>query len=152
MSLNHITAMGRLTAAPELRTTNSGKSVVSFTIAVDRDYQKGETDFISCIAWGNTAEFVTKYFFRGKTAVVSGSMQSRKWEDRNGNSRISWEINVQDIYFGDDRRREDGGARQGGYGPQSGYGQQDGYGQQGYNQQPQQNRLPATAQNYGAQD
>lgn len=121
MSLNHIVAMGRLTRDPELRYTQSGKPVASFSIAVDRDYQQDATDFISCVAWGKTGEFVSKYFFKGKMIIVSGSLQSRNWEDRDGNKRTSWEINTQNVYFGDSKRQEDQGGRQQGYG--GGYGQ-----------------------------
>lgn len=91
--LNHITIMGRLTRDPELRRTNTGKAVTSFTLAVDRDYaEKGaerETDFIECVAWRGTAEFVDKYFGRGQMAVVSGRLQIRDWEDKGGNRRRS---------------------------------------------------------------
>lgn len=126
MSLNHIVAMGRLTRDPELRYTQSGKSVASFSIAVDRDHQKDATDFISCVAWGKTGEFVSKYFSKGRMIVVSGSLQSRNWEDRDGNKRISWEINVQNAYFGDSKKEGAGGQQQGygggGYGGGYGYG------------------------------
>lgn len=123
MSLNHIVAMGRLTRDPELRYTQSGKPVASFSIAVDRDYQKDATDFISCVAWGKTGEFVQKYFFKGKMIVVSGSLQSRNWEDRDGNKRTSWEINAQNVYFGDSNKQQnDSGQGYGGYGGNRGYG------------------------------
>ena len=86
MALNHITIMGRLTKEPELRQTQSGKAVANFTLAVDRDYaEKGaerQTDFIDCVAWRGTAEFVDKYFGRGQMAVVSGRLQIRDWEDK----------------------------------------------------------------------
>ena len=153
MSLNHIIVLGRLTKDPELRTTQNGKSVASFTVAVDRDFQKDAVDYINCVAWNGTAEFVSKYFFKGKAAVVSGQLQSRKWTDRDGRDQISWEINAQSVYFGDDKRREDS-YRQSDYGPQGGYQQPQGYqpqyqppqaygqqnygGQQGYYQQPPQ--------------
>lgn len=123
MSLNHIVAMGRLTRDPELRYTQSGKPVASFSIAVDRDYQKDATDFISCVAWGKTGEFVQKYFFKGKMIVVSGSLQSRNWEGRDGNKRTSWEINAQNVYFGDSNKQQnDSGQGYGGYGGNRGYG------------------------------
>lgn len=111
MSLNHIVIQGRLTAEPELRTTQSGTPVASFTVAVDRDYigqDNGErgADFISCVAWRKTGEFVSKYFRKGSMIVVSGRLQSRKWEDRDGAKRVSWEINAENVYFGGDKKAE----------------------------------------------
>lgn len=106
--LNHITIMGRLTRDPELRRTNTGKAVTSFTLAVDRDYaEKGaerETDFIDCVAWRGTAEFVDKYFGRGQMAVVSGRLQIRDWEDKDGNKRRSAEVVADNVYFGEQKR------------------------------------------------
>lgn len=106
--LNHITIMGRLTRDPELRRTNTGKAVTKFTLAVDRDYaEKGaerETDFIGCVAWRGTAEFVDKYFGRGQMAVVSGRLQIRDWEDKDGNKRRSAEIVADNVYFGESKR------------------------------------------------
>ena len=105
--LNHITLMGRLTKEPELRTTQSGVNVASFTVAVDRDYQSGgekQTDFIECVAWRGTGEFVSKYFHKGSMIVVSGKLQSRKWQDREGNNRVNWEVNADSVYFGDSRK------------------------------------------------
>ena len=107
--LNHITIMGRLTRDPELRTTQSGVSVTSFTVAVDRDFGgrdggERQTDFIDCVAWRQTGEFVSKYFHQGSMIVVSGRLQSRKWQDRDGNNRTSWEINADNVYFGESRR------------------------------------------------
>ena len=106
--LNHITIMGRLTRDPELRRTNTGKAVTKFTLAVDRDYaEKGaerETDFIDCVAWRGTAEFVDKYFGRGQMAVVSGRLQIRDWEDKDGNKRRSAEIVADNVYFGESKR------------------------------------------------
>jgi len=110
MSLNHIVVMGRLVKDPELKTTQSCVSVCSFTLAVDRDYKNGDekvADFIDCVAWRGTAEFLSKYFSKGRVAVVSGSLQSRKWEDKEGNKRTSWEILVQNLYFGDSKRDGD---------------------------------------------
>lgn len=106
--LNRIIIMGRLTAAPELKTTQSGLSVVSFTVACERDFGSGEkqTDFIDCTAWRGTAEFVAKYFRKGSMIVVSGRLQSRKWEDRDGNKRTSWEIQADSVYFGESKRDE----------------------------------------------
>jgi single-strand DNA-binding protein len=100
--LNHISLAGRLTKDVELRRTNSGKAVASFTLAVDRDFgQNGqkETDFIDCTAWGNTGEFVSKYFSKGKMAIVAGRLQIRKWEDKNGNKRTSPEVVADSVYF-----------------------------------------------------
>ena len=110
--LNHITIMGRLTRDPELRTTQSGVSVTSFTVAVDRDFSgrdggEKQTDFIDCVAWRSTGEFVSKYFHKGSMIVVAGRLQSRKWQDRDGNNRTSWEINADNVYFGESRRDSD---------------------------------------------
>lgn len=110
MSLNHIDLMGRMVRDPEVKTTQSGVSVCNFTIAVDRDYKNGDervADFVDCVAWRGTAEFVQKYFSKGRMAVVSGSLQSRKWEDKDGNKRTSWEVQVQNVYFGDSKRDGD---------------------------------------------
>ena len=95
--LNHIVVMGRLTRDPELRTTQSGVNVASFTVAVDRDFggrdgAERQTDFFDCAAWRQTGEFVSKYFQKGRMIVVSGRMQSRKYQDREGNNRTAWEI------------------------------------------------------------
>lgn len=102
--LNTISIMGRLTAEPELRTTQNGTSVASFTVAVERDTKDKETDFISCVAWRQTGEFVSKYFHKGSMIVVSGRLQSRKWRDRDNNSRVNWEVNADSVYFGESRR------------------------------------------------
>ena len=108
--LNSITLMGRLTKEPDFRTTQSGTNVVSFTLAVDRDYQSGgsekQTDFIDCTAWRNTAEFVSKYFRKGQMMALRGSLQSRKWEDKNGNSRVSWEVLADSVYFCGDKKSD----------------------------------------------
>ena len=129
--LNRIIVMGRLTRDPELRRTQSGISVTSFSVAVDRDFksQSGEreTDFIEVVAWRNTAEFVTKYFSKGRMAVVEGRLQIRDWTDRDGQKRRTAEIVADNIYFGDSRRDSDssggtfGGAPGGSYG-NGGYG------------------------------
>lgn len=106
--LNSIVIMGRLTADPELRTTTSGIPVCSFTVAVDRDYQKqGEekqTDFIDVVAWRSSAEFVSRYFAKGRMIVVQGTLQSRKWQDKDGNKRVSWEIQADRVFFGDSKK------------------------------------------------
>ena len=109
--LNHITIMGRLTRDPELRYTQSQTPVASFTLAVDRDYGsrdggEKQTDFIDCVAWRSTAEFVNKYFQKGSMAVVSGRLQIRDWTDREGGKRRSAEVVVDNIYFGESRRRD----------------------------------------------
>lgn len=105
--LNFIVAQGRLTRDPELRKTPNGVSVASFTIAVDRDFDKGNTDFIDVVAWRNTAEFVSKYFAKGRMAVASGRLQIRKWTDKNGNERRTAEIVADNVYFGDSKKTED---------------------------------------------
>ena len=104
--LNKIVIMGRLTKEPELRRTQSGKAVTSFTLAVDRDFAKDEVDFIDCVAWGNTAEFVAKYLRKGRAAVVSGRLQMRGWTDKNGNKRISAEVVAENVYFADSKKSE----------------------------------------------
>ena len=113
--LNHITIMGRLTRDPELRRTSSGVAVASFTLAVDRDFGKNEngekeTDFIDCVAWRQTGEFVSKYFAKGRMAVVSGRLQIRSWTDKEGNKRRTAEIVADNVYFGDSKREGDGGS------------------------------------------
>lgn len=110
--LNHIVIMGRLTRDPELRYTQAQVPVASFTVAVDRDFGgrdggEKQTDFIDCSAWRQTGEFVSKYFRKGSMIVVSGRLQSRKWQDRDGNNRTNWEISADNVYFGESRRRED---------------------------------------------
>ena len=112
--LNHIIIMGRLVRDPELRYTQSQVPVASFTIACDRNFtnrDSGEkqTDFIDCVAWRSTAEFISKYFFKGSMAVVEGRLQVRNWEDSNGQKRRNSEIVVDNIYFGDSKRKEDSG-------------------------------------------
>ena len=110
--LNHITIMGRLTRDPELRRTGSGVAVASFTLAVDRDFGKNEngekeTDFIDCVAWRQTGEFVSKYFTKGRMAVVSGRLQIRSWTDKDGNKRRTAEVVADNVYFGDSKRDGD---------------------------------------------
>ena len=113
--LNHITIMGRLTRDPELRRTGSGIAVASFTLAVDRDFSpkdggERETDFIDCVAWRQTGEFVSKYFTKGRMAVVSGRLQIRSWNDKDGNKRRTAEVVADNVYFGDSKRDSDGGS------------------------------------------
>ena len=113
--LNHIVIMGRLTRDPELRRTGSGVAVTSFSLAVDRDFGKTEngekeTDFIDCVAWRQTGEFVSKYFTKGRMAVVSGRLQIRSWTDKDGNKRRTAEVVADNVYFGDSKRDGDSGA------------------------------------------
>ena len=106
--LNHITIMGRLTRDPELRRTESGTAVASFTVAVDRDRapegQERETDFIDCVAWRGTGEFVSKYFVKGRMIVVAGRLQIRNWTDKDGNKRRTAEVVADNCYFGDSKK------------------------------------------------
>lgn len=107
--LNQITVMGRLVRDPELRYTQSGTPVTSFTLACERDFAQGDTkvtDFIDCVAWRNTAEFVSKHFAKkGTMAVVNGRLQFRDWQDRDGNNRRNAEILVENIYFGERKQQ-----------------------------------------------
>ena len=111
--LNHITIMGRLTRDPELRRTGSGIAVASFTVAVDRDFKteggEKEVDFIDCVAWRQTGEFVSKYFTKGRMAVVSGRLQIRNWTDKDGNKRKSAEVVADNVYFADSKKESSGG-------------------------------------------
>ena len=107
--LNHITIMGRLTHNPEMRTTQSGVAVASFTLAVDRDFggrdgSEKQTDFIDCTAWRHTAEFVSKYFSKGRMAVVSGRLQIDNYTDNDGNKRKAAKVIADNIYFGDSKK------------------------------------------------
>lgn len=108
--LNKILIMGRLTRDPELRRTGSGTAVTSFSLACDRDFksQSGEkeTDFIEVVAWKNTAEFVSKYFSKGRMAVVDGRLQIRDWTDKAGNKRTTAEVVADNVYFADSKRSE----------------------------------------------
>ena len=117
--LNHITIMGRLTRDPELRRTGSGVAVASFTVAVDRDFGgrdggEKETDFIDCVAWRQTGEFVSKYFTKGRMIVVSGRLQIRSWTDKDGNKRRTAEVVADNCYFADSKRDDQGGSSFGG--------------------------------------
>lgn len=104
--LNHIVLQGRLTRDPELRRTGNGVAVASFTLAVDRDFGKDEkeTDFIDCVAWRQAGEFVSKYFSKGRMAVVSGRLQIRKWTDKDGNNRNTAEVVADNVYFADAKK------------------------------------------------
>lgn len=111
--LNHIVIMGRITKDPELRRTGSGIPVTSFTLAVDRDFsdkQSGEkeTDFFDVVAWRSTADFVSKYFTKGRMAVVSGRLQVRKWKNKDGENRYSTEVVAENVYFGDSKKETSG--------------------------------------------
>jgi single-strand DNA-binding protein len=109
--LNHISIMGRITKDIELRRTGTGVAVASFTLAVDRDFKEKngekETDFIDCVAWRNTAEFVEKYFGKGRMAIVAGRLQIRSWTDKDGNKRRTAEVIADNVYFGDSKRDGD---------------------------------------------
>ena len=133
--LNHIVIMGRLTRDPEMRKTGSGIAVANFTVAVDRDFngQDGqkETDFIDCVAWRKTAEFVQKYFSKGKMIAVSGRLQVRSWNDKDGNKRRTAEIQADNIYFGESKG-SDGGIRGGSVSNEGGYPTAEQYLQQNY--------------------
>ena len=113
--LNRIVIMGRLTRDPELRRTQNGTAVTSFSVAVDRDFKSREsgekaTDFIDVVAWRQTAEFVCQYFTKGRMAVVEGRLQLRDWTDKDGNKRRTAEVLAEHVYFGDSRRDTEAGA------------------------------------------
>ncbi len=143
--LNHIVIMGRLARDPELRRTGSGVAVTSFRLAVDRDFApkdggERETDWIDCVAWRQTGEFVSKYFTKGRMAVVSGRLQIRNWTDKDGNKRSSAEVVADNVYFGDSKRDDHVGSAYGGYSaPAQNYGGSNG----GYS-------APAPAGSYGS--
>lgn len=159
--LNRIIIMGRLGKDPELRHTQQGTPVASFSLAVDRDFKDkntGEriTDWIDVVAWRQTGEFVSRYFTKGRVAVVEGRLQMRDWTDREGNKRRSAEVVADNVYFGDSKKDGDGGGyQQGGY-PQGGYPQgshqQSGYGggySGGYGGPPNQGPPGYPASDYG---
>ena len=112
--LNKVVLMGRLTKDPEMRYTQAQTAVTSFSLAVERDAKSRdgdkEVDYINCVAWRNTAEFVEKYFRKGSMAVVAGRLQIRNWQDKDGNNRQSAEVVVDNIYFGDSKRSDDSGS------------------------------------------
>lgn len=116
--LNHITVMGRMTRDPETRYTRSNTPVCSFTLAVERDRKNEDgsrtTDFIDCVAWRSTAEFISKYFRKGSMAVADGRLQLRDWTDKDGNKRRQAEILCENVYFGESKRTG-GGLDQHGY-------------------------------------
>lgn len=110
--LNTCTIMGRLTRDPELRRTGSGLAVTSFSVAVERDFPNQQTgqrevDFINCVAWRQTGEFVNKYFTKGSMIVVSGRLQMRNWTDKDGNKRVAAEIVADNVYFGESKKDKD---------------------------------------------
>ena len=144
--LNRIIIMGRLARDPELRRTQTGTPVASFRLAVDRDFKDkstGErsTDWIDVVAWRATAEFVSRYFTKGRMAVVEGRLQMRDWTDKDGNKRTSAEVVADNVYFGDSKRDGESGGYSAGY-SQGGYAQ-GGYSQGGYS-------APAAPSGYGA--
>ena len=105
--LNVVVIMGRLTATPELRTTNSGISVTSFSVAVNRNYSKdgnNQTDFINCVAWRNNAEFITKYFGKGQMIAIRGSLQQSSYTDKDGNNRTAFEVVANNVQFVESKR------------------------------------------------
>ena len=145
--LNHIVLMGRLTRDPELRRTGSGIAVASFRLAVDRDFgpkdgAERETDFIDIVAWRSTAEFVSRFFTKGRMAVVSGRLQMRNWTDKEGNKRTTAEVVADNVYFGDSKRDGAPGA-QDSYAAPGGF-KQGGYAQGGFSQ----NYAPAAPAGY----
>lgn len=138
--LNQIAIQGRLVRDPELRRTNSGKAVTSFTLACDRDFKNQQTgekevDFIECVAWGGTAEMVEKYFHKGQMAVATGRLQLRDWTDKNGQKRRQAEILVNNIYFCGSKES----------GTQASSGADNGYSAQAY-------QAPAPAANFAELD
>ena len=146
--LNKIFLMGRLTRDPELRRTQTGTPVASFSLAVDRDFKDkstGErsTDFIDVVAWRQTAEFVSRYFTKGRMAVVEGRLQIRDWTDKDGNKRRAAEVIAENVYFGDSKRDSDGGSYSTGYGNAPGGYAAGGYAPSGYS-------APAAPSGYGA--
>ena len=148
--LNHIVIMGRLTRDPELRRTGSGIAVASFNVAVDRDFGKNEngekeTDFIDCVAWRNTAEYVSKYVTKGRMVAVSGRLQIRSWTDKEGNKRRTAEVVADNVYFGDSRRDSENGGNS--YGANN-YGGNS-YGGNSYGGCSAPNPAPAPAPSYG---
>lgn len=125
--LNHITIMGRLGANPELRHTQTGTPVASFTLAVDRDFKDKNTgeravDWIPVVAWRSTGEFAAKYLSKGRMAVVDGRLQMREWTDKDGNRRVAAEVVADNVYFGDSKRDGDSANTSSGYPAPADYG------------------------------
>ena len=149
--LNHIVIMGRLARDPELRHTQSGTPVATFRLAVDRDFKdkntgERQTDWIDVVAWRGTGEFVSRYFSRGRMAVVEGRLQMREWTDKEGNRRTTAEVVADSVYFGDSKRDGDG---QGSYSGNNGYGGGSYGGQGGSYGRPAPSTPPAPAADYG---
>ena len=105
--LNLIVLQGRLTKAPELRKTQNDNAVCTFILAVDRDRDRGKADFVKCVAWRHTAEFISKYFDKGQMAIITGTLQSRDWTDKGGNKRIEWEVQVDMVNFAGEKKTAD---------------------------------------------
>ena len=149
--LNHIVIMGQLARDPELRHTQSGTPVATFRLAVDRDFKdkntgERQTDWIDVVAWRGTGEFVSRYFSRGRMAVVEGRLQMREWTDKEGNRRTTAEVVADSVYFGDSKRDGDG---QGSYSGNNGYGGGSYGGQGGSYGRPAPSGPPAPAADYG---
>ncbi len=146
--MNRAILMGRLVRQPELRQTQSGTDVCSFTLAIDRRFknQNGErqTDFIPCVAWGKTAEFCAKYFSQGQRMAVVGSIQPRSWEDQEGNKRTTTEVIAEEVYFADSKRSDDAGTAM----PQGNYRSQGQTMQQNTAVQPQVNKPVSDVSSY----
>lgn len=115
--LNHITIMGRLTKDPELRYTQNQTAVATFSVAVERDYSGNDgnrqTDFLNCVAWRKSAEFVNRYFGKGSMIIVEGRLESRNYEDKNGNKRTAFEVNAEKVHFGESKRSSENTESQG---------------------------------------
>lgn len=107
-NFNKVILGGRLTADPELRKTPNGTSVVSFTVAVNRRSKDAQTDFVACVAWRQTAEIICQYFRKGSSICVTGSLQSRSWEDQHGNKRVAWEVMCDEVNFVDSKSEAPG--------------------------------------------
>ena len=119
---NYVSIQGRLVADPELRKTQNGTAVASFTLACDRDYKskdstEKECDFFEVTAWRNTAEFVSKYFSKGRMALVDGRLQSQSYIDKDGNKRKAIRIIAENVYFGDSKRNDNAAAQEAGFAP-----------------------------------
>ena len=146
--LNKVFLQGRLVADPELRHTQSGTAVVTFRIAVDRDFKDRETgekkaDFFSAVAFRQTAEFISRFFTKGRMAVIEGKLQNREYTDRDGNRRFFTDVVVDNIYFGDSKRDNDSG-----YAPRGGYDAPPAYGQSGSYGAPAGSYAPQTGAGY----
>lgn len=122
--LNRVILMGRLTADPELRKTASDLSVTSFTLAVDRNYGKGadrQTDFINCVAWRQTAEFISRYFYKGNMIAVDGQIQTRSWDGQDGKRQYATEVVIDNAYFTGSKGESSGAGTQASYQTNFGY-------------------------------